>query len=199
MNADTIKPEMHLAYRRVSTVDQTTARQLDGLGIHFNREYEDKATGGSADRPALQQLLADVGLLASVANVTIHVHSIDRMARNLGDLERLVQELTSKGASVKFHKEGLLFSSESSPMDKLMLQVMGAFAEFERSMLRERQREGIAIAKTVPGKYKGRTPALKSSQVQELKALAQTGIKKVDLAKRFGISRASLYNYLAEA
>lgn len=82
-------------------------------------------------------------------------------------------------------------------MDKLMLQVMGAFAEFERSMLRERQREGIA--KTVPGKYKGRTPALKPSQVQELKALAQTGIKKVDLAKRFGISRASLYNYLADA
>ena len=61
-------------------------------------------------------------------------------------------------------------------------------------------REGIAIAKTVPGKYKGRIPALKPSQVQELKALAQTGsIKKVDLAKRFGISRASLYNYLAEA
>lgn len=110
-----------------------------------------------------------------------------------------MQELTSKGASVKFHKEGLLFSSEASPMDKLMLQVMGAFAEFERSMLRERQREGIAIAKTVPGKYKGRTPALKPSQVQELKALAQTGIKKVDLAKRFGISRASLYNYLADA
>ena len=111
-----------------------------------------------------------------------------------------MQELTSKGASVKFHKEGLQFSSQASPMDTLMLQIMGAFAEFERSMLRERQREGIAIAKTVPGKYKGRIPALKPSQVQELKALAQTGsIKKVDLAKRFGISRASLYNYLAEA
>lgn len=198
MNADTLKQEMHLAYRRVSTVDQTTARQLDGLGIHFNREYEDKATGGSADRPALQQLLADVGLLASVANVTIHVHSIDRMARNLGDLERLVQELTSKGASVKFHKEGLLFSSEASPMDKLMLQVMGAFAEFERSMIRERQREGIALAKAVPGKYRGRAPALKPEQVLELKALAQGGTSKTELAKQFGISRASLYNYLAE-
>lgn len=198
MNAHAIKPEMHLAYRRVSTVDQTTARQLDGLGIHFNREYEDKATGGSADRPALQQLLADVGLLASVANVTIHVHSIDRMARNLGDLERLVQELTSKGASVKFHKEGLQFSSEASPMDKLMLQVMGAFAEFERSMIRERQREGIALAKAVPGKYRGRAPALKPEQVLELKALAQGGTSKTELAKQFGISRASLYNYLAE-
>ncbi len=198
MNADTLKQEMHLAYRRVSTVDQTTARQLDGLGIHFNREYEDKATGGSADRPALQQLLADVGLLASVANVTIHVHSIDRMARNLGDLERLVQELTSKGASVKFHKEGLQFSSEASPMDKLMLQVMGAFAEFERSMIRERQREGIALAKAVPGKYRGRAPALKPEQVLELKALAQGGTSKTELAKQFGISRASLYNYLAE-
>ncbi len=198
MNADTLKQEMHLAYRRVSTVDQTTARQLDGLGIHFNREYEDKATGGSADRPALQQLLADVGLLASVANVTIHVHSIDRMARNLGDLERLVQEFTSKGASVKFHKEGLQFSSEASPMDKLMLQVMGAFAEFERSMIRERQREGIALAKAVPGKYRGRAPALKPEQVLELKALAQGGTSKTELAKQFGISRASLYNYLAE-
>ncbi len=198
MNADTLKQEMHLAYRRVSTVDQTTARQLDGLGIHFNREYEDKATGGSADRPALQQLLADVGLLASVANVTIHVHSIDRMARNLGDLERLVQEFTSKGASVKFHKEGLQFSSEASPMDKLMLQVMGAYAEFERSMIRERQREGIALAKAVPGKYRGRAPALKPEQVLELKALAQGGTSKTELAKQFGISRASLYNYLAE-
>ncbi len=197
MNTAT-KPEMHLAYRRVSTVDQTTARQLDGLGIDFNREYEDKASGGSADRPALQQLLADVGLLASVAHVTIHVHSIDRMARSLADLERLVQQFTSKGASVKFHKEGLQFSSQASPTDKLMLQIMGAFAEFERSMIRERQREGIAIAKTVPGKYKGRAPALKPSQVQEIKALAQTGVSKVALAKQFGISRASLYNYLAE-
>lgn len=109
-----------------------------------------------------------------------------------------MQQFTSKGASVKFHKEGLQFSSQASPTDKLMLQIMGAFAEFERSMIRERQREGIAIAKTVPGKYKGRAPALKPSQVQEIKALAQTGVSKVALAKQFGISRASLYNYLAE-
>uniref|UniRef100_UPI00112F6901 recombinase family protein n=1 Tax=Escherichia coli TaxID=562 RepID=UPI00112F6901 len=75
------------------------------------------------------------------------VHSMDRLARNLDDLRRLVQKLTQRGVRIEFLKEGLVFTGEDSPMANLMLSVMGAFAEFERALIRERQREGIALAK----------------------------------------------------
>ena len=191
------RPELHLAYRRVSTVDQSTQRQLDGLGITFNREYEDKASAKDVERPALQRLLDDVDLLASVGAVTLHVHSLDRLARNLGDLEALVQQLTGKGVTVMFHKEGLRFDAGApSAMQTLLLQMLGAVAQFERALIRERQREGIAVAKTQPGKYKGRAYALTAQQAQELRELAHAGTSKVELAKRYGISRASVYAYL---
>ncbi|MCZ7153678.1 recombinase family protein, partial [Salmonella enterica] len=78
---------------------------------------------------------------------TVVVHSMDRLARNLDDLRRLVQKLTQRGVRIEFLKEGLVFTGEDSPMANLMLSVMGAFAEFERALIRERQREGIALAK----------------------------------------------------
>lgn len=194
----TARPELHLAYRRVSTVDQSTQRQLDGLGIAFAREYEDKASAKDVERPQLQRLLDDVDLLASVGAVTLHVHSLDRLARNLGDLEALVQQLTGKGVTVVFHKEGLRFDAGApSAMQTLLLQMLGAVAQFERALIRERQREGIAVAKTQPGKYKGRAHALTAHQAQELRELAHAGTSKVELAKRYGISRASVYAYLS--
>jgi DNA invertase Pin-like site-specific DNA recombinase len=76
-----------------------------------------------------------------------HYHSMDRLARNLDDLRLVVQKLTTRGVSVTFVKEGLTFTGEDSPMARLMLSVMGAFAEFERALIKERQREGIALAK----------------------------------------------------
>jgi DNA invertase Pin-like site-specific DNA recombinase len=126
------------------------------------------------------------------------VHSMDRLARNLDDLRSVVQTLTGKGARVEFVKEGLVFTGEESPMANLMLSVMGAFAEFERSLIKERQREGIALAKA-RGVYKGRKHALGPEMAIELTARAAAGIPKAQLAREYGLSRETVYQYLRRA
>jgi DNA invertase Pin-like site-specific DNA recombinase len=123
---------------------------------------------------------------------------MDRLARNVEDLRKIVREITDAGASVQFLKEGLTFTGDDSPMSKLLLNVMGAMAEFERELIKERQREGIAIAKAKGDVYKGRTKCLSPSQVEDLKAQVATGIPKATVARNLGISRKSLYNYLDE-
>ncbi|AGE35625.1 recombinase family protein [Corynebacterium urealyticum] len=178
---------MRFGYQRVSTIDQNTERQLDGVAV--DRMYTDKASGKDANRPEI------VGLLDNVREGdTIVVHSMDRLARNLEDLRRVVRELTAKGVAVEFHKENLKFTGEDSPMNTLLLSMLGAVAEFERSMILERQREGIAIAKA-KGKYKGRKAALSGEQATELKAMRQAGKSVTAIAKHFGISRQTVYNY----
>ena len=123
------------------------------------------------------------------------VHSMDRLARNLDDLRRLVQHLTQRGVRITFLKEHLTFTGEDTPMAQLMLSVMGAFAEFERALLRERQREGMALAKQ-RGAYRGRKKSLSPDQVAALHTRAAAGAKKAPLAREFGISRETLYQYL---
>ena len=143
---------MRVGYIRVSTVDQNTVRQLDGIDVE--RTYTDKASGKDAARPQLDELIGYV-----CDGDTVIVHSMDRLARNLDDLRRLVRTLTGKGVRVEFVKENLTFTGEDSPMANLLLSVMGAFAEFEGALILERQREGIAAAKG-RGDYTGRKPAL---------------------------------------
>ncbi len=126
------------------------------------------------------------------------VHSLDRLARNLDDLRRLVQELTGRQVRVEFVKEQLAFTGEDSPMANLLLSVMGAFAEFERSLIRERQREGIALAKG-RGAYRGRKKSLSSDQVDELCRRVGAGEAKAVLARELGISRETVYQYLRAA
>ena len=121
-----------------------------------------------------------------------YVHSMDRLCRNLDDLRRIVTDLTGRGVQVQFMKEGLLFTGEDSAMSKLLLSVMGAFAEFERALLKERQREGIALAKKA-GVYKGRKPSLTPELAKELRKRVAAGEKKAALAREFGISRETLY------
>ncbi|MEV0712774.1 recombinase family protein [Nocardia aurea] len=179
---------MRVGYIRVSTVDQNTVRQLDGIEVE--RTFTDKASGKDTARPQLDELLAFVR-----AGDTILVHSMDRLARNLDDLRRLVRLLTGKGVRVEFVKESLTFTGEDSPMANLLLSVMGAFAEFERSLILERQREGIAAAKT-RGAYTGRKPALSTEQAAQLRDRAAVGESKSALAKEFGISRETVYAYL---
>lgn len=116
-------------------------------------------------------------------------------ARNLDDLRKIVLGLTQRGVIVEFEKERLTFTSEDNAMSNLLLSVMGAFAEFERSLIRERQREGIALAKKA-GVYRGRKPSLTGEQVTELRKRALAGEKKAALAREFGISRETLYSYL---
>ena len=156
--------------------------------------FTDTVSGKSADRPQLQALLGFVR-----AGDIVIVHSMDRMARNLDDLRRLVRELaTVRGVRVQFLKEQLTFSGEPSPMADLLLSVLGAFAEFERALIRERQQEGIVLAKA-RGAYKGRKRSLTSDQVEAVRARAAAGEPKASLARELGVSRQTLYQYLRPA
>jgi DNA invertase Pin-like site-specific DNA recombinase len=177
-----------IGYIRISTFDQNPARQLEQVSV--DRVFTDKASGKDAKRPELEALLAFVR-----EGDTVVVHSMDRLARNLDDLRRLVQDLTKTGIRVEFVKEGLIFTGDDSPMATLLLSVMGAFAEFERSLLRERQREGITLAKQ-RGAYRGRKKALTLAQAASLRQRARAGEKKALLAREFGLSRETVYQYL---
>ena len=177
-----------IGYTRVSTLDQQSDRQLDGVAL--DRVFTDKASGKDARRPALDELLRFVR-----EGDTVVVHSMDRLARNLDDLRRLVKELTGRGACIEFVKENLTFTGEDSPMANLMLSVMGAFAEFERALIRERQREGIALAKK-RGVYRGRKKVFSEDQAAILRARVAAGEPKAQVARDLGVSRETLYRYL---
>ena len=178
-----------IGYIRVSSFDQNPERQLEGIVL--NKKFVDKASGKStSSRPQLEAMLDYVR-----DGDTVVVHSMDRLARNLDDLLKLVTQLTSQEVKVEFLKEGLTFTGEDSPIAKLLLSVMGAVAEFERSLIRERQREGIVLAKK-RGAYKGRKASLSAEQVEEIKMQLAQGYKKSHIAKDFKISRETLYQYL---
>ena len=176
-----------VGYQRVSTLDQNTERQLDGVAV--DKMFADKASGKDTNRPALDQVLDYVR-----EGDTLVVHSMDRLARNLEDLRRIVRELTGQGVRVEFAKEGLAFTGDDSPMNNLLLSMLGAVAEFERALILERQREGIAIAKAA-GKYKGRKAALTPAQADEMRARLAAGESASRLATEYGVSRATVYNY----
>jgi DNA invertase Pin-like site-specific DNA recombinase len=177
-----------IGYIRVSTFDQNPERQLDSIKV--DRTFTDKASGKDVKRPQLEALMS----FARTGD-TVVVHSMDRLARNLDDLRHTVQMLTQRGVHIEFVKEHLSFTGEDSPMANLMLSVMGAFAEFERALIRERQREGITLAKQ-RGAYRGRKKSLSPKQVTELRQRATAGEQKTALAREFGISRETLYQYL---
>jgi len=177
-----------VGYIRVSSTDQNAGRQLDG--VRLDRVFTDKASGKDRERPHLEELLRFVR-----DGDTVIVHSMDRLARNLDDLRRIVRELTGRGVRVEFAKESLVFTGEDTPMATLLLSVMGAFAEFERALIRERQAEGIAAAKA-RGAYKGRRRSLTPDQIRDQADRAAAGETKTTLAKQFGISRETVYQYL---
>jgi DNA invertase Pin-like site-specific DNA recombinase len=181
-------PGQRVGYVRVSSFDQNPERQLEQVAVE--RIFTDTASGKDVLRPELEGLLAFVR-----TGDTVVVHSMDRLARNLDDLRRIVQGLTGRGVRVEFVKESLTFTGEDSPMASLMLSVMGAFAEFERALIRERQREGIALARQ-RGAYRGRKKSLLPEKAEELCRRARAGEKKLHLAREFGISRETLYQYL---
>jgi len=152
-----------------------------------NFGFTDTASGKDVARPQLDALLGFVR-----GGDTVVVHSMDRLARNLDDLRRLVRALTGKGVRVQFVTESLVFTGEDNAMATLLLSVIGAFAEFERALLRERQREGIAQAR-LRGVYRGRKRSLTTPQVAELRRRAAAGESKTLLAKEFRISRETVY------
>ena len=174
-----------VAYIRVSSADQNVARQLPDE--EFDKTFIDKASAKDTDRPALADLLDYVRDGDKVV-----IHSIDRLARNLTDLERLVGQLNDKGVSVEFRKESLTFSGGDDAMQKLLLQMLGAVAEFERSMIRERQREGIAAAKAA-GKPFGRTATLNDRDIKRLRAKKAKGATIKELTDEFNVSRSTIW------
>jgi len=175
-----------VGYTRVSTLDQKTDRQLEGVTV--DRVFEEKASGKDTKRPVLAECLAYLR-----QGDTLHIHSIDRLCRNLADLLRIVTELRDKGVCVRFHKENLSFGcGESDATSELMLSMLGAVAQFERALIKERQREGIAMAKA-KGKHLGRKSRFTQEQVQDIRVQFDNSTNRAALARELGISRETLY------
>ena len=177
---------MKVGYRRVSTLEQSLDRQ--DLG-ECDRVFEEKESAGSTNRPALQDMLSFVR-----DGDTVVVHSIDRLARNLMDLQSIIQELNNKGVTIRFLSESLSFSADGGcAFQTLQLQMLGAFAQFERTMIRKRQAEGIAKAKA-KGVYAQRKRTINPDKVKQL---FEDGMSNAAIAKHLNISRMSVYRSLA--
>lgn len=180
----------HIGYKRVSTEEQKTDRQLEHLKL--DKEFVEKASGKSTDRPVLNECLSYCR-----EGDELHIHSIDRFARSLHDLESLIRSFNSKGVTVSFHSEKLSFSSDSDdPMATLTLQMLGAFAQFERTLIKKRQQEGFRVAKS-RGVKLGRKPTLSEETISEIEVVYKERKESVtQMAKRLGVSRATIYNAL---
>jgi DNA invertase Pin-like site-specific DNA recombinase len=180
-----------VGYKRVSSADQNPARQLEGVQV--DRTFTDTVSGKNTDRPRLQEMLEYIR-----EGDTVLVHSLDRLARNLVDLHDIVKTITDKKASVTFVTENLTFTGDDSPLSVLLLQVLGAFAQFQRMIIREAQREGIAIAKR-EGVYKGRRKKLSMEVVTIVLQRISAGESKAQIARDLGVSRKTLYQYVKMA
>ena len=179
-----------IGYVRVSTVEQNTARQL--VGITLDRVFEEKVSAKNiGNRPVLTEML---GFIRDGDD--LYVHSMARLARNLKDLLTLVTTITDKGVTLHFVKENLTFETKAkaTPLDKLLLGLLGSVAEFERELILERQREGIAQAKA-RGAYKGRKP-IAPEKIEKAKELLAQGMTRTEAAKTVGMGRTTLFLYL---
>lgn len=180
-----------VGYARVSSAGQNLTRQLEALkSAGCERIFQEKVSAATRDREQLEAALAYLR-----EGDDLVCTSMDRLARSLPDLHSIVNELTERGITVRFLKEGQSYSQQSDSVSKLMLSLLGAVAEFERSLIRERQAEGIARAKE-RGAYKGRQRGLSEDQASRLQALAELGVPKSKIAHEFQVSRATVYRYL---
>ncbi len=177
-----------IGYSRVSTKNQNLERQLNG--VKLKKVYEEKVSGKNLDRPQLKECMDYLR-----AGDVLHIHSIDRLARNLKDLQEIVEELVSKGVSVNFHNENLVFDGNDSAIQKMMLQMMGSFAEFEKNIINQRRIEGVKIAKEKGVKF-GRKMKLSDEDISEIKRLVKEGADKKALAGEYGVSRGTIYNIM---
>ena len=181
-----------VGYARVSSAGQNLDRQLDVLrNVGCQKIFQEKTSGTARDR---EQLRAALTYLRD-GDVLVCT-SMDRLARSLPDLDSIVNELTERGVTVKFLKEAQSYSQDSDAVSNLMLALLGAVAEFERSLIKERQSEGIAKARE-RGAYKGRSASLDEWQIQKLCDIAKVGVPKSKIAEQMGISRATVYRYLS--
>ena len=179
-------------YLRVSSVLQNTERQL--LDVPCDREFIDKASGKDTNRPAFQEMMAQLR-----QGDQVNCHSLDRVGRNTADILKIVQDIKDKGCSIKFHKENLVFDGTKADLySDLMLTILSAFSQFERNIILERQREGIVLAKQ-KGLYKGRQPKINNEQIEMIKADFDSGMKKTEIAGKYGITRSYVYQVVKAA
>lgn len=178
---------MKYGYRRVSTQDQSFARQE--LPEDCNRIFEEKVSAKNADRLQLS-ILRDI----IQPGDEIVVYSLDRLARSLKDLEAIVKEVVDKGAVITFIKEHLIFGPTTNPLSVMMLQVLGAIGQFERALILDRQREGIAKAKEA-GKYKGRPLTINRSVAEKM---FNSGSTPAEVSEVMKIGIASAYRLKKE-
>lgn len=185
-------PGKRVGYLRVSTTDQNLERQRNIIGA-VDRAFEEYASGGSrSQRPALSELMRYVR-----EDDHLLVASMDRLARSLLDLRQLVDEILSQGVTVEFISERLTFSPGTDDhYGRFQLHLLGAVAELERSLIRERQAEGIARAKA-EGKYRGRARRLSSADVEAARDRIGQGVPKAVIARDLGVDRKTLYRALA--
>ena len=176
---------MIVGYKRVSSVEQKFDRQ--DLG-EIEKVFEEKVSGANTEREALAEMIEFVREGDEVV-----VFSIDRLARNLRDLQSIIQQLNDNGVTVRFLSERLVFTANTNDaFAKLQLQLMGAFAEFERNIIRKRQLEGIEKAKA-KGAYSNRGTIICRDRVKELNA---DGLNNSEIARTLEISTMSVYGVL---
>lgn len=178
---------MKVGYIRVSSVDQNTDRQLDG--IELDKVFEEKLSGKNMERPELNTCLNFLR-----EGDILFVHSIDRLARSLRDLLNMVDDLVKKGVVIKFVTENMEIGKNGNPMAEFMFFVLGSFAEFERKMIKSRQREGIRKAKE-RGQQFGRK-SLKPKLITELKNRKAKGQSVKEIAFAMNIGASTIYKYL---
>lgn len=172
----------NIGYIRVSTVDQNSDRQLDGIPL--DKIFEEKVSAKNTERPKLNEMLGQIR-----QGDAIFVHDISRLARNIEDLHRLVGHILEKGCSIHFVKENLHFDGErTDPTQELLLSMLGAVYQFERSIILERQREGIAKAKE-RGVYKGRPRTINPEPIRDL---LRRGVSMRKIAESLSVSLSTV-------
>lgn len=181
---------MKIAYVRVSTVEQNEARQIEALKKYgIDKWFTEKVSAKDTNRPQLQTMLE-----FAREGDTVYIHDFSRLARSTSDLLKMVELLQAKGVHLVSNKESI---DTSTPTGKLMLTMLGAIYEFERTNLLERQREGVAIAKT-QGKYKGRKEIKIDDFGAQYQRYLNRELSKVQLAKELNISRPTLDKLIRE-
>ena len=178
-----------IGYARVSTTDQNLEAQLEQLkAAGCTKIFQEKVSGAKRDRPELTRLLEHIR-----EGDTVAVCKLDRIARSTRHLLEIVDELRAKGVAFRVLNMNL---DTSTATGQLMLELLAAIGQFERSMLLERQAEGIEQAK-LKGIYKGRQPTAQK-KAGEVKRLLAEGVPKLEIAKRLGIGKSSVYRIAGE-
>lgn len=184
---------MHIGYIRVSTQEQSTLRQLQGVTLDLE-PFIEKISGAIKERPKLNECL-----MVLRKGDTLHVHSIDRLARSVRNLLEIIDQLAAKGVTLHSHKESLIIlPDKTSPFTTMQLQILAVCAEFERTVSKERQREGIAMTKlhgTKSGKPFGKQP-LDMNRRNEAIELSKQGMNISQIAKAMKLSRPSISKLL---